>query len=135
MRQVHSIDASGIQMIEDLISRCKKDNMQLLLSGVHTQPVVALTRAGMMAKIGEKNMLANIDAALNRAREILGITLVEPEEKGPTSNVSWEKNLDKPWLPDHADGTIAESTTEVIAERAFEDSNSEKNDVPSKKDS
>lgn len=135
MRQVHSIDASGIQMIEDLISRCKKDNMQLLLSGVHTQPVVALTRAGMMAKIGEKNMLANIDAALNRAREILGITLVEPEEKGPTSNVSWEKNLDKPWLPDHADGTIAESTTEVIAERAFEDSNSEKNEVPSKKDS
>ena len=135
MRQVHSIDASGIQMIEDLISRCKKDNIQLLLSGVHTQPVVALTRAGMMEKIGEKNLLANIDAALNRAREILGITLVEPEEKGTRSNVSWDKNLDKPWLPDHADGTIAESTTEVIAEKAFEDSDSEENEVPTEKDS
>lgn len=120
MRQVHSIDATGIQMIEELLARCKKDNTQLLLSGVHTQPVVALTRAGMMGLIGEENVLANIDAALNRAREILGISLVERAEENPVPNVSWEKHIDKPWLPNHANAAIAESTAEVIAEKVAE---------------
>lgn len=124
MRQVHSIDATGIQMIEELLIRSKKQNTQLLLSGVHTQPVVALTRAGVMSMIGEENVLANIDAALNRAREILGIEMIEPSEMEESPSVSWEKNLDKPWLPNHANGSVAESTSEVIAEKVAEETES-----------
>ncbi|HQB65756.1 MAG TPA: sodium-independent anion transporter, partial [Fibrobacteraceae bacterium] len=124
MREVHSIDATGIQMIEELLIRSKKQNTQLLLSGVHTQPVVALTRAGVMSMIGEENVLANIDAALNRAREILGIEMIEPSEMEESPSVSWEKNLDKPWLPNHANGSVAESTSEVIAEKVAEETES-----------
>ena len=40
MRSVSSIDAAGIQMIEDLLNRCNREGTQLLLSGVHAQPVV-----------------------------------------------------------------------------------------------
>lgn len=116
MRQVPSIDAAGIQMIENLLSRCRAQNTQLLLSGVHAQPIVALTRAGVLKDLGEENALAGIDAALNRARELLGLPIVEcPHENVPS--VSWEKNLQKPWLPENANVNIAEETPEVIVEK------------------
>jgi len=120
MRSVSSIDAAGIQMIEDLLTRCKKDGTQLLLSGVHAQPVVALTRAGVLKQLGEENALGNIDAALNRAREILGLPLVS-DTYDPNPTVSWEKGLDKPWMPEESNAAVAEGTPEVIAEKVSEE--------------
>ena len=122
MRSVSSIDAAGINMIEDLLTRCKSEGTQLLLSGVHAQPVVALTRAGVLAQLGEENALGNIDAALNRARELLGLPIVDAsqeEQKAPT--VSWEKSLDKPWMPEESNAAVAEETPEVIAERMMDE--------------
>jgi SulP family sulfate permease len=122
MRSVSSIDAAGINMIEDLLKRCKSEGTQLLLSGVHAQPVVALTRAGVLAQLGEENALGNIDAALNRARELLGLPIVDAsheEVQAPT--VSWEKSLDKPWMPEESNAAIAEETPEVIAERMMDE--------------
>ena len=74
-----------------------------------------------MHELGEKNVLANIDAALNRAREILGESLLEYSEKQSSQSVSWEVNLEKPWLPDQANALIAKETTEVITEKVLED--------------
>ena len=122
MRSVSSIDAAGINMIEDLLKRCKSEGTQLLLSGVHAQPVVALTRAGVLAQLGEENALGNIDAALNRARELLGLPIVDAsqeEQKAPT--VSGEKSLDKPWMPEESNAAVAEETPEVIAERMMDE--------------
>lgn len=122
MRSVSSIDAAGINMIEDLLNRCKREGTQLLLSGVHAQPVVALTRAGVLKQLGEENALGNIDAALNRAREILGLPIVDTSmEKVKAPNVSWEKSLDKPWMPQESNATIAEETPEVIAEKMMDE--------------
>ncbi|SHL36963.1 SulP family inorganic anion transporter [Fibrobacter sp. UWEL] len=120
MRSVSSIDAAGINMIEDLMNHCKKDGTQLLLSGVHAQPVVALTRAGVLKQLGEENALGNIDAALNRAREILGLPVVDVSID-PNPTVSWEKGLDKPWLPEESNAAVAEGTPEVIAEKVSEE--------------
>ncbi len=122
MRSVSSIDAAGINMIEDLLKRCKSEGTQLLLSGVHAQPVVALIRAGVLAQLGEENALGNIDAALNRARELLGLPIVDAsheEVQAPT--VSWEKSLDKPWMPEESNAAVAEETPEVIAERMMDE--------------
>jgi SulP family sulfate permease len=122
MRSVSSIDAAGIQMIEDLLNRCNSEGTQLLLSGVHAQPVVALTRAGVLKQLGEENALGNIDAALNRAREILGLPVVDTSHEvvqAPT--VSWEKSLDKPWMPEESNAAVAEETPEVIAERMMDE--------------
>lgn len=122
MRSVSSIDAAGIQMIEDLLVRCKGEGTQLLLSGVHAQPVVALTRAGVLKQLGEENALGNIDAALNRAREILGLPVVDTSSepvKAPT--VSWERSLDRPWMPEESNAAIAGGTPEVITERMMDE--------------
>lgn len=120
MRSVSSIDAAGINMIEDLLNHCKADGTQLLLSGVHAQPVVALTRAGVLKQLGEENALGNIDAALNRARELLGLPVVDASVD-PNPTVSWEKGLDKPWLPEESNAAVAEGTPEVIAEKVAEE--------------
>lgn len=114
MRQVPSIDAAGIQMIEGLLSKCREQGTQLLLSGVHSQPIVALSKAGVLKKIGERNVLANIDAALNRAREIFGQPIVSASPTVPS--VDWERNVQEPWIPENANAKVAEETAEVIAE-------------------
>jgi SulP family sulfate permease len=122
MRSVSSIDAAGIQMIEDLLNRCNSEGTQLLLSGVHAQPVVALTRAGVLKQLGEENALGNIDAALNRAREILGLPVVDTSsEPVQAPTVSWEKSLDKPWMPEESNAAVAEETPEVISERMMDE--------------
>ena len=122
MRSVSSIDAAGINMIEDLMNRCKREGTQLLLSGVHAQPVVALTRAGVLKQLGEENALGNIDAALNRAREILGLPLVDSSKEAiPAPTVSWERSLDKPWIPEESNAAVAEETPEVITEKMMDE--------------
>lgn len=73
MRNVLTIDATGIKVLEELLHDSKKENTLLILSGVHTQPVVALQRSGFIEEIGEQNLLGNIDDALDRAREFLGL--------------------------------------------------------------
>ncbi len=118
MRQVPSIDAAGIQMIEGLLAKCRSEGTQLLLSGVHSQPIVALSKAGLLKDIGEQNVLANIDAALNRAREILGLPIVPAHPTVPS--VDWEHNVQEPWVPQNANAKVAEETTEVIAESVSE---------------
>ena len=72
MRNVPAIDATGLQTLKDFLNDAKKHKMHLILSGVHTQPLYAMTQAGIFDLYGEKNIHGNIDDALDRAREILG---------------------------------------------------------------
>ncbi|HEY8119924.1 MAG TPA: SulP family inorganic anion transporter [Myxococcota bacterium] len=71
MRDVVVVDASGLRALEDLLAQTKRDGTVLLLSGVHAQPLVAIERSGLLAKVGEDNALPDIESALARAREIL----------------------------------------------------------------
>lgn len=73
VRKVLSIDATALRALEEVYAQAKRDGTILLLSGVHAQPLVAMERSGFLSLIGEENALANIDEALNRAREILGL--------------------------------------------------------------
>jgi SulP family sulfate permease len=72
MRDVLVIDASGLRALEDLLAQTRRDGTVLLLSGVHAQPLMALERSGLLAKIGEDNALPDVHAAALRAREIVG---------------------------------------------------------------
>jgi SulP family sulfate permease len=76
MRAVPTIDATGINMLETLYKDNKKKGVQLILSGVHHNPYMVMLRTGLAELIGEENILGNIDDALDRAREILGIEKV-----------------------------------------------------------
>ncbi len=85
MRDVPAIDATGLHVLQELARRCRKDGTLLLLSDVHSQPMFAMVRSDMLAQIGEENLFGNIDDALNRAREHLGLSRLErPASSTPT---------------------------------------------------
>jgi SulP family sulfate permease len=73
MRKVMSIDATGLNMLKELAADCQKTGTKLILSGVHAQPIFAMQQYGLAEMIGEENIHGNIDDALDRARQILGL--------------------------------------------------------------
>jgi len=85
MRNVPAIDATGLQTLKDFYQDAKKYNTHLILSGVHTQPLLAMTKAKILDLFGEENIYGNIDDALDRSREILGLPkLGRPKNFVPT---------------------------------------------------
>lgn len=74
MRNVPAVDATGLQTISDFYNDALKQNTHIILSGVHTQPLYAMTHAGILDVVGKDNIHGNIDDALNRAREILDLS-------------------------------------------------------------
>jgi SulP family sulfate permease len=71
MRSVPAIDSTGLHVLEDVLMKSRKEGTEVIFSGVHAQPLMAFENSGLLKKIGEKNIHANIDEALARAREIL----------------------------------------------------------------
>ena len=73
MRNVPAIDSTGIAVLEKLCLDNRKHGTHFVLSGVHSQPLIAIEQAGLIDVFGEENIHDNIDSALTRTREILGI--------------------------------------------------------------
>jgi SulP family sulfate permease len=79
MRRVPVIDSTGINTLRDLARRSHQEGTLMILSGVHSQPVIAITNSALFDELGEDNICGNIDDALNRARIYLGL----PTEERP----------------------------------------------------
>lgn len=71
MRNVPVIDATGAHALKEFYSNCKKEGTALVLSGVRDEPAKTLKKFGLEHLIGNKNIFPNIDAALERAEEIV----------------------------------------------------------------
>jgi sulfate permease, SulP family len=71
LRRVPAIDATGMHALEELHGKCRREGTTLLLAGVHAQPLNAMLRYGLFDRIGEENVFENVDAALERARELV----------------------------------------------------------------
>jgi sulfate permease, SulP family len=71
MRLVPSIDATGLQVLEDVLARTRRESGTLLLTGVAEQPLRAMEQSGLLDKLGRENVLENIDVALERANKLL----------------------------------------------------------------
>lgn len=85
MRNVPAIDATGLHTLEEFYKDSKKQGTTIVLSGVHTQPLYAMTQAGLLDLFGEENVFGNIDDALDRAREILGLPKIgRPQDFVPS---------------------------------------------------
>jgi len=85
MRHVPAIDSTGLHALRELIHRSRREGMLVILSDVHAQPVVALERSGLYDELTEDNIHGNIDDALNRARQHLGLEPVDrPQFAIPT---------------------------------------------------
>ena len=71
MRNVPAIDSTAMHALKDLIRRTRAEGTQVLLSDVHSQPLIALGRSGLLDEIGEDNLFGNVDDALEAARQRL----------------------------------------------------------------
>ena len=84
MRNVMAMDATGLNLLSEIFRENKKANIPLILSGVHAQPLYALTQYNLYDEIGEDNIYGNIDDALDRARELLGLPKIgRPDDFTP----------------------------------------------------
>lgn len=68
---VTAMDATGLNALESIVERMKKAGGEVVLSGIHRQPLEMLRKAGFIEVIGRKNFCAHFDDSLRRAREIL----------------------------------------------------------------
>lgn len=71
MRNVPAIDATGLNLLGELIKDSIKIGVKIILSGVNSQPRNAMKIYGILNIIGEENVFDNIDDALERAKIIL----------------------------------------------------------------
>jgi SulP family sulfate permease len=85
MRKVLALDSTGMHALKSVVHQTRHDGTVVLLSDVHMQPLVALTGSVTLREIGVDNLFGNLDDALNRARQLLGLPAVEaPEGTTPT---------------------------------------------------
>jgi SulP family sulfate permease len=73
MRKVVAMDATGLNALEDLYEKLRRKGKHLVLSAPHTNPLLVMERAGFIERLGNENVCPHIDAALDRARQILGL--------------------------------------------------------------
>ncbi|HTK81763.1 MAG TPA: SulP family inorganic anion transporter [Bacteroidota bacterium] len=97
MRNVPAVDSTGLNAIKKVLDDCKKRHIAFLLSDIHTQPLYAIAQSKMFYEIGEENIFGNVDDALDRAREIVGLPRIGRSGKFvPTvaREMGKEKNAD-----------------------------------------
>ena len=72
VRNMTAIDATGIHAIETFAKRLHASGRTMVLCGAMQQPSKLLSGARFMDCVGRENIMPNIQAALDRAREIHG---------------------------------------------------------------
>lgn len=71
VRNMTAIDATGLYALEVFSDRLKKAGKTLLLCGARDQPAKFLEKSEFVTHIGAKNILPHVEAALERAKEIV----------------------------------------------------------------
>ena len=71
MRDVLALDATGLDALEDLYEKLRIKKKSLILCGPHSQPLFALTRAGLIERLGEENVCGDMESSLARARRLV----------------------------------------------------------------
>jgi sulfate permease, SulP family len=61
-----AVDATGLRALDDLAAILKSQGTALVISGIHKQPLVALTQSGFIDRIGEENICGSLEEALER---------------------------------------------------------------------
>ncbi len=70
MRSVPAMDVTALNSLEKFYNKCKRSNIQLLLSHVEEQPLSMMKHAGFFDKVGKENFCAHIDDALAKAESL-----------------------------------------------------------------
>ena len=70
LRRVMALDATGLRALEELLFQCRIDGTELILSGVHSQPLAVMQRSGLLLQLPAANVHSTFVAALHRAGEV-----------------------------------------------------------------
>lgn len=73
MRDVHYLDATGVNALETAIEGLRRHGSRVLLSSVQAAPLDLLQRSGSMKAIGDGNVFRTTPDALAEARRLLGL--------------------------------------------------------------
>ncbi|MCI8366016.1 MAG: STAS domain-containing protein [Eggerthellaceae bacterium] len=71
MRGVPSLDATGMNALENLYEYCNAHGVSLIFSHVNEQPLKTMRRAGFVELVGEEHFRSCIDDAIAHARELV----------------------------------------------------------------
>ena len=71
MRGVPSLDATGMNALENLHAYCSVHDVGPIFSHVNEQPMRTMRHAGFVELVGEENFCGHIDEAIAHARELL----------------------------------------------------------------
>jgi len=72
LRNMTAIDATGLRAIQDFADKLHEAGKTLLLCGAPPQPANLMAEAEFHRHVGDRNILPNVQAALDRAEEIIG---------------------------------------------------------------
>ena len=70
LSHVSVVDASGLEVLEEQLHRLKKQNVQLVLTGLSRQPLKMLARSGFLDQIGRKFIVRTLEEAVVKASEL-----------------------------------------------------------------
>lgn len=71
MRRVPFIDSTGIHNLQTLCAMSRREGTEIVLSGVQEKVYEVLDHAGLCDELGKENICPNINAALERAKEVV----------------------------------------------------------------
>lgn len=69
MRSVMSFDTDAIRSFKALVKKCEDKGVTVVMSHVNIQPMKAMKKSGLYDMIGEENFRADINSAMERAKE------------------------------------------------------------------
>ncbi len=72
LRNMTALDATGLHALEKLAERLQESRRALLVCGARDQPARLLQQSAFGERIGRENILPHAEAALRRARELMG---------------------------------------------------------------
>jgi SulP family sulfate permease len=71
MRNVPVIDATGLHTIRDVLHMCRRDKIQLIISGIQPQVLSEFQKSRLLFLIGKRYVHNEFELSLERAREVL----------------------------------------------------------------
>ena len=71
LHQVINIDTTGLDAIEALHEVLRDEGRHLILAGLTRQPLSLIGRSGFLKELGADNVVANLQTALARGRELV----------------------------------------------------------------
>jgi SulP family sulfate permease len=70
LRNMTAIDGTGLGSIEELAEDLRKKGRTLVICGAPSQPAGAMRKAEFHERLGDENICANVQEALDRAAAI-----------------------------------------------------------------